>query len=120
MFSQSPRVPAPRVADFYEAYREGKADDFYQSHVVDDDELARGLADGTYAIDTRLRDALHSHRPISTGHEFDAGYVSEVAMLEDASAFVRAQQRVDALEARLSQLERSFSARLRAKLTSPA
>ena len=35
---------------------------FYDSHVVDDEELARGLADGTLAIDTRLRDALRALR----------------------------------------------------------
>ena len=38
--------------------------------------------------------------------------------LEEFSAFVRAQRRVDALETRLATLERTFPSRLRRRLTS--
>ena len=41
-----------------EAFREGRLEAFYDTFAVDDDVLARGLADGTLAVDTRLRDAL--------------------------------------------------------------
>jgi hypothetical protein len=124
-FSQSPRVPAPRVTEFYEAYQRGDAKSFYGSHVVDDDALAPGLRDGTYAIDTRLRDVLRSFgldgssppdsRASSDGAA-DTGYVSEVGALEARNALALAQRHVEALEARLDRLERSLPARVRKKL----
>ncbi len=46
------------MAEAYEAYRAGRLEEFYEPLVVDDDALERGLADGTLAVDTRLRDAL--------------------------------------------------------------
>ena len=51
------RAPAPprRGAD------RGRAADYFDSYVVSD-ELERGLADGTLAVDTRLRDALRATR----------------------------------------------------------
>ena len=48
------------MAEAYEAYRAGRLDAFYAPLVVDDEALDVGLADGTYAIDTRLRDTLRS------------------------------------------------------------
>ncbi len=45
-----------------EAFREGRLEAFYDTFAVDDDALARGLADGTLAVDTRLRDALRALR----------------------------------------------------------
>jgi hypothetical protein len=121
MFSQSPRVPAPRVTEFYEAYRQGRAGEFYDSHVVDDESLAEGLRDGTLAIDTRLRAALRSlargDAPLSfTENGVDRSYVAEVAALEEQNTLVRTQRRVEALERRLSALEKSLPARVRARL----
>ena len=46
------------MAEAYRAYRAGRLDEFYAPLVVDDEQLTAGLEDGTYAIDTRLRDAL--------------------------------------------------------------
>jgi hypothetical protein len=112
MFSQAPRVPAPRVTEFYEAYQRGNAADFYESHVVGDDALATGLRTGTYAIDTRLRDFLRERDPQS-GTGIDQTYLSELGALEEASPFVRAERRVEAIEARLATIERTLTARLR-------
>ena len=44
----------------YEAARDGRLDEYFESFVLGDDELARGLEDGSLAIDTRLRDALRA------------------------------------------------------------
>jgi len=46
------------MADAYRAYRADRLEQFYEPLVVDDEELARGLDDGTYVLDTRLRDVL--------------------------------------------------------------
>jgi hypothetical protein len=101
-----------------EALREGRIAEFYDGFAVDDDALARGLEDDTLAIDTRLRDAL---RAIAGGErlEFpredvreDALYAAEASVLVEIDGIVRAEQRVDALEARLGALERSPLRRL--------
>jgi glycosyl transferase family 2 len=93
------------MASAYEAYRQGRMREFYESEVVGDDELEEGLRNGTMAIDTRLRDALRSHGLVATEPPIDQGYVSELGALEESSPYVRAQQRVDALEMRLNALE---------------
>src|SRR4051794_623766 len=122
LLSQSPRVPAPRVTEFYEAYERGEAAAFYESHVVTDEQLEAGLRDGTLATDTRLRDAL---RAIRAGDTVDFGdtrvdrdYLSELGALEDHNQLVRTQRRVDAFDRRLSSLETGLAARLRARLGS--
>src|SRR5439155_11136681 len=45
-----------------QARAEGRFREFYESLVVDDAALERGVADGSLVIDTRLRDALRSIR----------------------------------------------------------
>jgi hypothetical protein len=92
----------------YGALQAGRIEDSYESLVVDDDSLERGLADGTLVIDTRLRDAL---RTLRDGGQLtfpppadDATYAVEAAVL-DESYIVRAQRDVDALEQRLHSLE---------------
>ena len=50
------------MADAHRAYLEGDLDGFYAPLVVDDTALDRGVADGRYAIDTRLRDRLRGLR----------------------------------------------------------
>ncbi len=104
-----------------EAFREGRLEEFYESHAVDDDALARGLAEGTLALDTRLRDALRAIRgPEGTfvpgegsmlafprpGAADDAAYAAEASVLVEIDGIVRAEQRVRALEERLELLER--------------
>jgi len=116
----------------YDAYREGRIGEYYGSFVVDDEALARGVADGTLAVDTRLRDALRTIRDPATGSftlpgpgvpglrfprpaaADDAAYASEASVLTEVDGIVRAEQRVDALEHRLVGLERGYAARLRA------
>jgi hypothetical protein len=106
------------MAAAYEAIRQGRMREFYEAEVVGDDELARGVRDGTFAIDTRLRDALRTlPSPLNFfASEVDQGYVSEVGTLEEFSALARGQERADALESRLAALERTFRARLRRRL----
>jgi hypothetical protein len=112
------------MADAYTAYREGRLDAFYAPLVVDDVALAAGLADGTYAIDTRLRDTLRRlgfsaaggsqpSEPSRTPVEEAALFAAEYSALGevDLGAFYGA--RIDDLEARLGGLERGPAARVR-------
>jgi hypothetical protein len=94
----------------YGALQAGRIDEQYEALVVDDDALARGLAEGTLALDTRLRDAL---RTIREGGQLtftqppaadDAAYAVEAAVLDEAYV-VRAQRDLDSLEQRLESLE---------------
>ena len=110
----------------YDALQSGRIDEQYDSMVVSDDALARGLADGTLVTDTRLRDALHTLRsdPAGTGGRRltlpserpvplsfprptiaeEAVYAAEAAVLDEAYV-VRARRQLDGLEQRLSSLE---------------
>jgi hypothetical protein len=94
----------------YDALQDGRIDEQYTSLVVDDDALARGVADGTLVADTRLRDAL---RMLREGRRLtfpapldgdDVAYAVEASVLDEAY-LVRAQRRADALEQRLDSLE---------------
>ena len=51
---------APHVDAAGSVLRDGDFDAYWRRYVVDDDACADGLADGTLAIDTRLRDALRT------------------------------------------------------------
>jgi hypothetical protein len=103
----------------YEALRSGRLDEQHQALVVEDDDAARGFADGTLVLDTRLRDVLRSLRGRADGREFgvpseldqplrlpgqtpedDAAYAVEAGALAESYA-VRAQRRMDAIEQRL-------------------
>ncbi len=94
----------------YDALRAGRIDEQYESLVVDDDALERGVAEGTLVVDTRLRDALRTIRGGGTPafpQPTDAdgvAYAVETAVLDEAY-IVRAQRRLDALEQRLEALE---------------
>ena len=105
----------------YDALRRGRIEQQHESLIVDDDALARGLADGTLVIDTRLRDALRALRGDGHGRMFalpselpaplefapptdDAAYAVEAAVLDEAYT-VRAQRRLDGLEEQLEALE---------------
>jgi glycosyltransferase involved in cell wall biosynthesis len=107
----------------YDADRHGRMREFYDAHVIDEDELAKGVTHGTLAVDTRLRDALrvlrieNSHGPRAfelppdaerlsfVESPFDAEYLSELGMLEDADTRVMAQRKADDFEVRLARLE---------------
>jgi Glycosyl transferase family 2 len=102
------------------AAHEGRLDEFFEARAVSDAELERGLADGTLAVDTRLRDALRALRaddgsfrlPDETtrltfpdpGVADAAAYAAEASVLIGIDGIVRAERRVDALEARLESL----------------
>jgi hypothetical protein len=109
-----------------DALREGRVEAYYDTFAVDDDTLARGLAEGRLALDTRLRDALRALRdddgtfvlpgvvqrlvfPRPSAVD-DALYAAEASVLVEIDGIVRAEQRVRALERRLDALEqRRFS-----------
>jgi hypothetical protein len=113
-----------------EASREHRLEEFFDSFVVSDGALARGLEDGTLAVDTRLRDALRELRD-EDGEGFllpdksrllqfprpgvreDAQYAGEASVLVEIDGIVRAEQRIEALEERLAALEGVPLSRLR-------
>jgi glycosyltransferase involved in cell wall biosynthesis len=106
----------------HEAETRGDLRRFYEGYVVGDDALARGLADGTLAEDTRLRDAL---RTVRAGGELDfadapvdAAYLSELAMLAAGDLHTHVQRKAEDLEERLAELERRPTARLGRRLRS--
>ena len=111
-----------------QAHREGRIEEFYDSFAIDDDARARGLADGTLAVDTRLRDALRGLRgddgpfvlpgaarplafPRPTAVD-DAAYAAEASVLVEIDGIVRAEQRVRRLERRLDALQEESLRRL--------
>ena len=95
----------------YDALKSGQIERQHEALVVDDDALEQGLADGTLATDTRLRDAL---RVLQKGNgsltfpeptiDDDARYAVEAAVLGEADV-VRAERRLDGFEQRLRSLE---------------
>jgi hypothetical protein len=114
----------------YDAHREGRMSRFYESFVVGDGALAKGVARGTLAVDTRLRDALrllraerrHGLRTFElpprakcltfADGAVDADYLSELGTLEDADPRVLAQHKADDFEVRLAALEQRHSTRI--------
>jgi hypothetical protein len=112
----------------YDALQSGRIDEQHSALVVDDDALARGLADGTLVEDTRLRDTLRELRlddgrarqfalpserdeqvtlaPLTLAD--DAAYAVEAAVLAEADV-IRVERRLDALEQRLRRLEQPFA-----------
>jgi Glycosyl transferase family 2 len=106
------QTPSP----YYDRVRtllvEGLIQEFYDSLVIDDDALERGLRDGSLVIDTRLRDAL---KAVAQGRKpafptptvvDEAAYAVDVAAVGEAD-LVRTQRRLDELEQRLFALERN-------------
>jgi hypothetical protein len=103
-----------------EAFAEGRVDEFYAARCVSDEELERGLANGRLAVDTRLRDALRvlraedgTYRVPGSGPaltfgspdvEDAAAYAAEASVLVSIDGIVRAEERVETLEARLGGL----------------
>jgi hypothetical protein len=114
----------------YRADLHGRMREFYESYVIDDSALVAGVQQGTLAVDTRLRDALRSlraeenrglrnfdlppqaKRPTFTDSTVDEGYLSELAVLEEADPQVLAHRKADDLDARLAALEQRHSTRI--------
>jgi hypothetical protein len=95
------------------AHSRGALPEFYESYVVGDEALAKGVANGTLAVDTRLRDALRSLRAepsralTFSEATVDAEYLAELARLEDGEPHAHVQRKAEDLEARLAAIERS-------------
>lgn len=109
------------MADAYRAYLEGDLDSFYAPLVVDDTALERGLADGRYAMDTRLRDRLRGLRTRASAFgerevSAAAAFAGEYSALEEADIGLALSARADSLESRISNLERGRLGRIRAAL----
>jgi len=81
----------------------GRLEEVYASLVVGDEAVARGVADGSLAEDTRLRDALRGFPPARGGN--DRRYARDEAALRDAD-LVRVVRRLDGVRARVGELER--------------
>ena len=116
------------MAEAYVAYRADRLDGFYAPLVVDDAALAAGLRDGTYAIDTRLRDALHAlglgsgrrpgdvpaDVPVALQPVEDAAqFAAEYSALGEADLGAAYGDRIAELEARVARLERGAAAGVR-------
>jgi Glycosyl transferase family 2 len=119
------RPPTAYHADMYDALRGGRIAGYYESLVVSDDELERGVSEGRLVVDTRLRDALRQIAaggapsfPLPTLVE-DAEYAVEAAVLGEADV-VRLQRRLDELERRLQTVEQRLPRRAYRKLTGTA
>ena len=96
----------------YEADRDGRFAEFYENYLVDDAELEDGLANGTLAIDTRLRDALRAPDAVRFDDVVAEDYLLELGRLSEAQPDVLTQRRVDELELRIRRAERSLASRL--------
>jgi hypothetical protein len=107
--------PGQTPSPYYDRVRalidEGRLEELYESLVVEEDALERGLREGSLVMDVRLRDAL---RALGDGKEIafprptvvdEAAYAVDVAALGEADV-VRLQRRVDTLEQRLLTVER--------------
>jgi hypothetical protein len=91
----------------YEALQGGDPREYFESRVVDDETLARGLADGWLVVDTRLRDALVEAAvgiPSPTLAD-DAAFAADVSVGAQRDTFVRAGRRLDDLERRITAVE---------------
>jgi Glycosyl transferase family 2 len=112
----------PYYNEVRDAHREGRIHELYEPFVVDDKQLSSGLADGALVEDLRLRDALRSLRQRSSlelgrdDSKIDGGYLLELGYIEEHSPFARAQQSIDALEARIARLETGIARRLSRRL----
>ena len=113
-------------AEMYDALKAGAVDEYYDSMVVDDEEVQRGVDAGRLVVDTRLRDALRH-----VGGRRDAARVSDAdarrrgdlrrrsRRLGEADV-VRLQRRLDTLEHRLASVEQRLPRRVYRKLAAPA
>ncbi len=130
------RPPTAYHANMFEALRSHRLEEYYDSLVVDDEEVGRGVDARRLVVDTRLRDALRQlrgdgDRPYVTPSEAtelafpipslveDAEYAVEAAVLGEADV-VRLQRRLDVLERRLLSLELRLPARIYRKLSRTA
>lgn len=114
------------MAEAYAAYRAGRLEQFYEPLVVGDDALARGLEDGSLALDMRLRDRLRELGYGSAGssaagalRDFGrldvaaaAQYAAESSALEESDFALALGARIEDLELRTGRLERGALTRI--------
>jgi hypothetical protein len=119
------QTPSPYYDRVRALIEEGRIEELYESLLVDDDALDRGLEEGSLVVDTRLRDALRAladGKPLTFPRPTvvdEAAYAVDVAALGEADV-VRLQRRLDTLEQRLLTIERRPSVRLENKLRGAA
>jgi hypothetical protein len=136
-FQGQDRPPTGYHTRVFEALEAGTLDEWFQGTSIGGAELERGLASGTLVYDERLRDALRTlarealltHSPtfdFATEAESrlhfraptvveDAEYAVDAAVLGEAEV-VRAQKRLDELDARVATLERGLGPRVVRKI----
>jgi hypothetical protein len=113
-YSYQQIAPGQSPSPYYDRVRamlaEGRIAEFYESLVVDDEALERGVQDGSLVVDPRLRDALHvlrDRKPLTFPKPTvvdEAAYAVDVAALGEADV-IRMQRQLDTLEQRLLMLE---------------
>ena len=105
-----------------EAFLAGRIADHYDALAIDGAGLEAGLVRGTLALDTRVRDAVRALRRVDGSFALpgdvprlvfprpttaeDARYAAEACVLAEIDGVVRAEERVRALERRITALER--------------
>jgi len=111
-----PDVARTRVGRHAEAaaraIQEGAADSLFTQYLVDDGALAKGLAQGLFTIDTRVREALRGLEVKADGGEQQPTaettlLVQELDLFQATDAAVQLAQRVDAFCERLRAVEAS-------------
>lgn len=103
----------PRHIEAIAARVRGDRQGTYQALLVGDAQADRGLADGTFTVDTRLRDVLRSRRPApipKASLADDALFAEEVDLAMATDAAQRLPARCDTLEQRLERLEHGRTA----------
>jgi hypothetical protein len=108
----------------YDAYLSDRPEDFYNAFLVDDWALEQSLADGTLALDTRLRDAL---RAISSGRQAPTPtapsledrtlYAAETSVIPEADLGQYLRSLVEDVEVRIGRMEDGATAGIRRALT---
>jgi hypothetical protein len=113
--------------------------EYYESLVVDDATLALGLESGTFAVDTRLRDALEKipsggsgdhpstslppsseplyFPPLTTSEA--AALAADIAAGSERDAFVKVEGQVHELESRVAAIESSLGRRFSQRFRRP-
>jgi hypothetical protein len=85
-----------------QASEQGRLEAVYRSLVLEDDAVARGVANGSISVDTRLRDALGGG---ASSDVRESRFARDDAALRDADV-VRLVRRLDVLRDRLEDVER--------------